>query len=144
MLHTYLISFILSQFFGLYLLIVAVIMFTRVSQYRQLLQNMKPDSGTILLGGLVGLMIGLMLVGIHNVWMLKPIVFITLLCWLVLVFSVLWLISPERMVIWTKKLFLRRGYYVLASLMLILGLVLLSRGLFQYATHHQSFLFLPW
>lgn len=139
----HLISFILSQFFGVYLLIVAVIMFTRVRQYRQLVQTMNPNSGTILLGGLLGLMVGLFLVGIHNIWVFEPIVFITLSCWFILVFFTMWLASPERMVGWTRKLCSGSGYYILASSMLIIGLIYLSRGLYQYALQRQSFFFLP-
>ena len=143
MVGTHLISFILSQFFGLYLLIVSVIMFTRIRQYRQLVQSMSPNSGTNLLGGLIGLLMGLFFVGIHNVWVLQPVVLITLTCWFVLVFSTFWLATPERMVGWTKKVCLGSGYYTVASVMLILGLMFLIRGLYQYATHHQSFFFLP-
>jgi len=142
-LGTHLISFILSQFFGIYMLIVALIMLIRVRHYRELVLKMKPDSGTILLGGLIGLMLGLFFVGIHNVWIFEPTAFLTLLCWLVLILSVLWLASPERMVVWTRKLCSGSGYYVLSSLMIITGLLLLGRGLYLYATHHMNFFFMP-
>lgn len=142
MLGTHLVSFILSQFFGLYLLIIAVIMFLRVERYRQLAHKLNPDSGTILLGGLIGLMLGLFFVGIHNVWVFKPTVVITMACWLILVFSILLLVTPEKMVIWTKVLCSGSRYYILASLILLFGLLFLSRGLYQYATHNESFFFM--
>lgn len=137
------VSFILSQFFGLYILVVALLMFIRAHQYRQLAQKMKPDNGMILLGGLIGLMLGLFLVGIHNYWVLEPKVFITLMCWIVLVLSVLWLASPERMVVLTKKISSGSGYHVISSLMVIAGLWFLGRGIYLYATHQNSFLFMP-
>ena len=84
MLGTDLISFILSQFFGLYLLILSLILFAREGKYRQLIQTLDPKSGTLVLAGLIGLMLGLFFVGLHNVWVIKPVITITLFCWLVL------------------------------------------------------------
>ena len=135
------ISFALTQFFGLYFLIIASIMFTRVTQYRLLVQKMNPESGTILLGGLIGLMLGLFLVGLHSIWLVQPVVVITLICWAVLILSILCLASPERMVVWIRKLFAGSGYYVLALFLMILGLMSLVRGVYIYATFHHSFMF---
>ncbi len=142
MFETKLISFILSQFIGLYAFIVAVIMFIRAREYRQLVNKMNPDSGTILLAGLMGVLLGLLLVGIHNVWVFKPIVFITLVCWLVLLVSIMCLVAPEKLVSMLKKLCAGSNYYVFASVMLFLGLLFFGRGVYQYATHVQDFLFL--
>ena len=142
MFETKLISFILSQFIGLYVFIVAVSMFIRAREYRQLVNKMNPDSGTILLAGLMGLLLGLFLVGIHNVWVFKPIVFITLFCWLVLLVSMMCLVAPEKLVSMIKKRCAGSNYYVFASVMLFIGLLFFGRGVYQYATHAQDFLFL--
>lgn len=142
MLRANVISFILSQFLGLYSVIVAVIMFIRVRQYRELVQKMKPESGTLLLGGLFGLMVGLFLVGIHNIWVFKPIVYITVVCWAILLFSVLSLVSPDLLMVLMKKACSGSNYYVLASFLLMLGLIFLMTGLYLYAIHENSFLFL--
>ncbi len=142
MLDTRLVGFILSQFFGLYLSIVAIIMLYRVREFRQVVQGMKPQSGTILLGGLLGLMLGLFFVGIHNVWVFGPTVIITAIGWLITVISVLFLSSPERMVLWMGKLFAGSSYYVFVSMMLGFGLMLLVRGIYLYATHQHNFFFL--
>ena len=143
MLGAQLISFILSQFFGLYLLIIGVIMFVRVRQYRQLLDTSDPNSPVILLGGLIGLLLGLFFVGIHNVWVLKPTLFITLMCWFLLCQSILWLASPDRMLSWTRYACSGSGYYFSALFMVIIGLSYLGRGVYVFATHHHRFFFLP-
>ena len=141
MLSTTMISFVLSQFLGLYLCIVAAIMFRRVNDYRKMISSMDPHSGTLVLGGLIGLLLGMFFVGIHNVWVLHPIVFVTIFCWLFLVLSVMYLSFPVRMVLMTRKLFLGSGYYVLISVMIIFGLLFLSRGVYLYVTNNHSFLF---
>lgn len=143
MLGTHLISFILSQFFGMYLMIFGLLMLLRAAQYRRLINSLNPQSGTLLLGGLIGLMLGLFFVGIHNVWELKPTLFITLMCWFVLIWSILWLKSPEKMVLITQRMITRSRYYVISAVTLMLGLFFLSRGLYMYATQHQNFWFLP-
>ena len=135
-------SFVLSQFFGLYLLIVAIIMISRVHAYRRMAQKMDPESGTLVLVGLIGLLLGLFFVGIHNVWIFNPILIVTLLCWLTLMCSILLLSTPERMVDMIKRVFRGSGYYVLITVMALLGFVLLIRGVYLYATHQHAFFFL--
>ena len=142
MLGTPLTSFVLSQFFGLYLLIVGIIMLSRVNAYRRMAQKMKPQSGTIVLAGLIGLFFGMIFIGIHNIWNVTPMVVVTLICWLVFIVSLLFLATPERMVALIRKLFLSSGYYVLIAVIVILGTTFLVRGVYLYATHHQTFLFL--
>ena len=134
------VSFIMSQFFGLYMVIIAIIMLGRAKAYRQLVQKMDPQSGTVLLAGLIGLFLGMCFVGLHNVWVWAPIIYITLLSWMILILSLLWLVSPERMVLHTRKLFLSSGYYIVISAMLVSGLVLLFRGIYMYVTHKDAFL----
>jgi hypothetical protein len=143
MLKVHLLSFILSQFFGVYWLILAVVMFYRAPYYRRMVKKMNPESGTILLGGLLGLMFGLFFVGIHNLWAFQPTVLVTLVCWFILIFSLLWLSTPERMVRWTQKMCTGKGYYVLSTFILLLSLFFLGRGVYMYAMQHQAFLFLP-
>ena len=136
-----LLSFVMSQFFALYMLIMAIIMFSRVPQYRQLVLKMDPRSGTIVLAGMIGLAVGMLCVGLHNVWLLKPAIGVTIFSWLILVLSILWLSMPERMVVITKKLFLSSGFYVWLLLIVLLGIYILARGVYIYATKHDGFLF---
>ncbi len=103
---------------------------------------MEPERGTIVLAGLIGLLLGLFFVGVHNVWVLNPILFVTLLCWLVLIFSILLLSTPERMVGMIKRIFAGSGYYVLIMVMALSGFLLLIRGVYLYATHRHEFFFL--
>lgn len=134
-------SFVMSQFFALYTLIIAIIMFSRVPQCRQLVLKMDPQSGTIVLAGMIGLAVGMLGVGLHNVWTFKPILLVTILSWLILVLSILWLSIPERMVVITKKLFLSSGLYVWLLVIALLGIYVLARGVYIFATQHDSFIF---
>lgn len=137
--HISLIAFQLSQFYGLYMVILAFVMFNRVHIYRQLIKNLNPESGTILLGALVGIAFGLILVGVNNVWTLTPVILVTILSWIILVGSVLWLSMPEYMVALHKRVFLGKGYYIFTAIIGISGLVFLARGVYIYATQHSDF-----
>lgn len=133
------IAFKLSQFFGLYMVILAFVMFNRVHMYRRLIEKMDPESGTILLGALVGLVFGLFFVGINNDWRLTPGITVTLIEWTVLIVSLLWLAMPEQMIVVYKKLFLGKGYYIFTISMGLSGLIMLARGVYIFATHHREF-----
>lgn len=135
------ISFILSQFFGLYMLIIAFLMFYRVNEYRQMVQMMNPHSGTLLLAGLIGLMLGMILVGLQNVWVFQPKVFVTMICWLVLILSIMILFMPVRVVLMIRKIFSGSGYYALLVLLMITGSLLLARGVYVYVMHRDVFAF---
>lgn len=133
------VSFVLSQILGLYLIIKAFLMFSRAKIYRIKILQAAPDSSIIVLAATIGMMIGIVLVGLHNRFELKPDIFITLLCWLVLILSLLWLSTPERMLMWTKKLYAGKGYYYLNAAMFFAGLMLLFRGIYHFATGTISF-----
>ncbi len=123
-------SFILAQVFGLYLIIMAVILLSRVKFYREFIQNLTTNSGGLVTGASVGLMLGILLVVIHNNWVMAPQVFVTIICWYVLIKSILWLSFPERMLAMTKRLFAGKGYYFMVAMMAIMGYILLTEGFY--------------
>lgn len=134
MFSSILVSFVLSQFFGLYLLVFAFLLYSRVSYFRQLIQKTEAYSGVIILSALIGLFIGMFLVGIHNVWDKMPAVFITLFCWFILVASLLWLLMPERMLIWTQKTVEGTRYYVMIGIMAFTGSLFIAKSIYSYVT----------
>ena len=123
---------LIEQIFGLYLLIMALIFLSRVSFYREVVRNMKATSGAVFLSSSFGLLLGLFLVVIHNFWMWEPRIVVTILCWVVLIRSILWLAFPEKMVERTKIIAAGPGYYVVLILLAILGVFLMTRGFYVY------------
>ncbi len=133
------ITFALSQYIGLFMLIMAVIMSSRVVVYRKMIQQADPHSGTILLGACIGLLIGIYLVSINNIWILKPGLLVTLICWLVVICSILWLSIPERMLKLTTKTLMGSGYYIVVFLLGGWGIIFLTKGVYIYVTHRNDF-----
>lgn len=121
-------SFVLSQIFGLFLFIYAILMFSRPDLYRNRTLSFKSDSAVITIGGLIALFLSIALVVTHTIWVYKPRLIVTILCWIFFIKILLWLIIPEKMLKITHKIYKGVGYYILASFMLIFGILLFIGG----------------
>ncbi|PJD93938.1 MAG: hypothetical protein CK424_01400 [Legionella sp.] len=131
-------SFLLSQIFGSFAFIVAVIFLARMYHYRKLVLQMQADDPIIPVCGLISLLIGIFLVVTHNVWELKRLVVVTVMCWMVLINAVLWLALPEKMLAMTKKIFSDNGYHWLIVCLLVSGLVFLARSIQLFIVYRSA------
>jgi hypothetical protein len=123
---------LLERAIGLYLLIASIIMLCRGSYYRELLMNIKPGSGAALVLASIGLMLGIMLVLVHNIWMWNFELLITIIAWGVLVKSVLWLAFPDCVVNCIKKMYSCCWmYYLMGLLMGLIGLMMIMHGCYM-------------
>lgn len=132
MLNDSLHSIIIAQVMGFYLLIVAIIMLARAPYYRAMMTNLKSCNHAIMVGAAFSLIIGIFLVIVHNIWIWESEVMITVIGWLILIKSILWLALPERMMTFSNKLYSGAGYYVAAAITGILGILLLSHGFYLF------------
>jgi len=121
-------SFLIAQVFGLYLVILAVIMLGQAKYYRALIATMEEKSISMFSSTLVWLLIGLFLILIHNLWVLEPRVLVTLLGWIIVVKSVFWLAAPKSMMRFSKKVCAGSGYYISAIITGIFGVLLMTKG----------------
>jgi len=129
---------ILEQVFGMYMLIMAIVLLTRAKFYREVVRNMKAVNSGVYFSSAFGLMLGLLLVIVHNFWVWEPRVVVTILCWVVLVRSILWLAFPEKMVERSKKLAAGPAYYVAAVIMALIGMYLMTSGFYPHIYHPVS------
>lgn len=125
-------SFILAQALGLFLLIMAIIMLSRAQYYKNLIQNLVLDNGVIFVGASFLLLLGLFFVIVHNIWVAEPRVIVTIISWLILIEAVLWLAIPEYMLELCKKIYAGPGYYIIAVIMTIIGLLVLTKGFYLF------------
>lgn len=121
-------SYLLAQFFGLYLLISAIILLARHKFYRNMVNKIGADSGAITVGASYSVMLGIFLVMVHNVWVWNPQVLVTILCWAMLIRGILWLSFPETMVKIARHVFGGNGYYVGIIVAAVIGVILTSKG----------------
>lgn len=125
-------SLLLGQILGLYMFIMAIVMLSRADYYRKMLTSIKPDSIIIVLTASSGLMLGIFLVLVHNIWIWESEVLVTIIAWLILIKSVLWLACPESMANYGRKIYAGWGYYAVAILTGIMGMILISHGFYLF------------
>lgn len=121
---------ILEQVFGLFFLITSVIYLSRADFYRAMAKKMDDQSGAIFFSSLSGLMLGIFLVILHNNWAWGPQVVVTIICWVILVRSIVWLAFPEQMIDVTKKIISGPMFYFYILLMFVVGVYLVARGFY--------------
>ncbi|WP_133127413.1 hypothetical protein [Legionella nagasakiensis] len=125
-------SYLLAQIFGLYMIITAIILLSKVSFYREMIQNLQANNVSIVCSASFGLMLGLFLILVHNIWVWEPRVVITIISWFILIKSVLWLAMPESLLHWSKKVYAGPGYYVAVVILFVVGFFLLTKGFYFY------------
>lgn len=132
-------TFLFSQVFGLYFVILAIIFLSRAEYYRAMIPKLKaPAPGTAMIASL-SLFIGLILVTVHNIWVFQPRVLVTILCWLFLIKSILWLAAPERMLKIAQKMWSSNGHYFCSVTMLVVGVFMMIRGFYLFMQSSGGF-----
>ena len=139
----YLKSLFLAEVFGLYLVILSLVFLSRAEHYRTIISNTTDDNYFHLLSRSTSLLIGIMLVLAHNIWVQSPPVFVTIGCWLFLLKAILWLAAPEKMLYFLRKLCAGRGFYYLAIVFGVIGVVFITCGFRVYWDKVQSLSTMP-
>jgi|GEM_PF-603232 len=126
-------SYIVAQVFGLYFVIVSVIFLSRADYYKALFKKQKAPGLEATWHGIMFLMPAILLVVTHNIWELSPRIGVTVISWMFLIRSILFLAAPVRVYNWMKKLWSGNGHRVLFSFLLFLGIYFMSRGFYLFA-----------
>ncbi len=121
-----------AQAIGLYLLIIAIVMLTRASYYQGILTHLKVGSSTVVVTAAFGLVLGILIVLTHNLWISESEVLITLVGWFLLIKSICWLSFPEFMVKMAHKMYSGWGYYAVAILAGVIGVILCAHGFYLF------------
>jgi hypothetical protein len=129
----------LAQIMGLYMVIMPIILIQRRELYRNLLRGVDKPNLALMTGASIGLILGLILVDVHNIWVWKPQIVITLVSWLVLIKSILWLSMPERMLTLCKKMSKSPWLYVQLAITGLVGIFLLAKGFFLFTPPYFPF-----
>lgn len=122
-------SIILAKVFGIYFFIVALAALINPDRFRRLFQQSMQDQNFLLLGGILALLIGAIVVSVHNIWVLAWPVIITFFGWWSLIKGAALLIYPESINLFSSlqnrsELF----YRGVGLLYLLLSLFLLYKG----------------
>ena len=132
-------TFFLAQVLGLYMVIMAIITLQRRDLYRNILRGIDKPNLAMMMGSAMGLIIGLVLVDVHNIWVMEPHVVITIVAWIILIKSVLWLSMPERMLTLCKKISKSSWFYLQMAITGLVGAFLVGNGFFAFTPSNFPF-----
>lgn len=121
---------------GWYLVITSLYLLLRYEQAKSVMIEVMEQRSLLFILAIITLILGLIMVTVHNVWVLAWPVIITLFCWLVLISGILRLFCPDT-VIRMGQAFLDDPIKmkVAALIFLLIGLFLLFQvySLFFYS-----------
>ena len=96
-------TYLLSQFIGLFMFVLAIIVMLRLQFYRKIILSLNANNPVLTLAALVGLALGLFLVLTHNIFSWSRATWVTGFSWVIFLGSVLWLLETKYMLSLTKK-----------------------------------------
>lgn len=124
-------SHTLSQIFGLYLVAVALAMVMHKDRFYAAAEEILKSKGLMLFAAIITLMMGIVLITIHNIWLYSWPMVITIICWVVFVSGLMRLLMPELIQNWGMKMLKHKGCWNVSALCSgALGLYLLYMGFF--------------
>lgn len=115
-----------AQFYGLYLLIIVLLMMARRDSFRQVVKVVE-DKKSAVLSGFIALLIGLATVILHQEWVLGEKVVITVIGWLVLAKGIVLIGWPEKLAVFSRTV-MDEYFWPWAIVTLVLGLYLVYLG----------------
>lgn len=122
-------SFVLAQIFGLYFFTLGLVFLLNPERFQNIFKQVRNDPNFLFLGGIIAVLIGAVIVSVHNIWILAWPVLITILGWWSLIKGFLILSYPKFLDSFAflegKSPLFYRG---LALLYVLLGLFLLYNG----------------
>ena len=89
-------SIILARIIGPYLAIVGVGLLFNIKTCKKIIEGFEDNQALVYTGGILALLLGLILVNIHNIWELSWTVIITIIAWLAVIKGASLLICPQK------------------------------------------------
>lgn len=125
-------TIILAKILGLYLVIMGIALLVHKKYYKAAMTNAVKSEGLLLIIGVFTLIFGLILVAMHNIWVLDWPVIITLLAWATLIKGAVRLLYPKIAGKSVKLLNNKTAYNAIMIIMIVLGLFLVYKGFYHH------------
>jgi len=122
------ISVFLAKVMGIFLFLVSLGMLVHQQRYKRLMHDFLSNSSLVNFSGCVGLILGLLVLGCHNVWVSDWPVLVTIIGWIVLLQGVMRIFFPDAYSKMVKELMNGTGYQVWSWVWLLIGLYLVWVG----------------
>lgn len=122
-------TIILAKIFGLYFLAIGLAFILNPDRFRKIYQQIAKDENFLFIGGMLALLIGAVVVSVHNKWVLGWPVIITLLGWWSLIKGFALIIYPDSIRLFSFIQDRSNLFYRMISLIyIVLGLFFIYKG----------------
>lgn len=122
------ISMIIAQTGGIFLFILGIIMLSCPQRFKTVLKNLDYKSEGLLYNNIATLLLGCLLMVVHNNWSTPWLCAISALGWIMLFKGILWLIAPQEMIRVAHQFSGGVWYLVACALTIVAGAILLTIG----------------
>lgn len=120
---------LLSKIFGVYMIIAGIAVFFNRRHLMVGIIAMAKERFAQLVAGILAVLMGLILVNIHNVWSTAPAAVVSLIGWIALLKGLLYLFLPEAQLAKLVKGLTERAWYTVDGVLaLLVGLYLAGFG----------------
>ena len=124
-------SIILARIIGPYLLIVGIGFLFNIKTVQKIIKDFDGNEALIYLGGILALLLGLIMVTIHNVWEVSWIGVVTLVGWIALIKGAALLICPHQLLKATAMFHKGTAALIVhVVIVIVLGAILTAGGFF--------------
>lgn len=123
-------SFLIAQIAGTYLVVTGLALALNITHFKKVLKSLNKYKPTVLLLSIVLLILGLMLITIHNIWENNFRGVITVLGWVMVVKAIAFLFFTEKMTKLTQGFASPDILKLFATAHVILGVYLAYFGFF--------------
>jgi len=121
-------SIFLAKALGLYLVIVSIPFFFGYKNLKPIVNEFFENRAMLFLSAILALILGIILVLIHNIWVMDWRIVITLLAWLTLLKGLVRLYLPLPSQKMARRFESKKSYLVIGAVTFIIGLFLLYHG----------------
>ena len=124
-------SFFLAQALGIYMVIIGLAVLTRSRYIQPAVKEIILNSGMFFLFAIITLIMGIVLVLVHNIWIPAWPVIITIISWLIFISGIISLFFAQQIQPRALRMVQHPKFHLHGLIPLILGLILLYFG-FRY------------
>jgi len=122
------ISIVLAKIIGIYFLVVGLSLLINKQFFKDMVKNLATDNTAMLIIAFITLILGSLLVIIHNIWVLDWRLIITIFSWMTFVAGIIRMLFPTRLMKLAGTFSSGHYFSVVAIFSIVMGIILLYFG----------------
>lgn len=122
------VSILLAKFLGVYLVLLGILLIFRQKNIIEIVNDTMKSSSLLFMSAILTLLLGILLILLHNLWVADWRVLVTILAWMIFIKGIIRLYFPEFVRSKIKKIKGKKIIFITGWVSLVLGLFLVYHG----------------